>query len=168
MFVFRTVLIGTIVLLLSLIVGPWLALQFDASFPVLQFGWLRGVGIALIALGVPLAVYCAAVLMIPGGTRPAPYDAGGTFTIAGPYSYVRNPFMLGVILALWGEALLLSRVVMIAYAFILTWVIHVWVVFYEEPSLAESLGDEYRAYKAVVPRWIPQLRKYEPALSREK
>ena len=144
-----------------LIAGPWLALQFEASFPRIALGAFRYAGIVLIAVGAPLAIYCTAVLIIPGKSRPAPYVAGGTFTIAGPYRYVRNPFMLGVILTLWGEALLMSNIVMIAYAALFTWCIHFWVVFFEEPALIERLGDEYREYKKAVPRWFPKFRKYQ-------
>jgi len=160
MFVFKTIVWGTIFMIAALIFGPWLALQFDSSFPPMDFGWASCVGIALGVLGAPLTLYCAAVLFLPGASRPAPYDAGGSFTIAGPYLYVRNPFMLGVILTLWGEAIYMSRVVMIAYAFILTWVIYFWVIFFEEPALTESLGDEYRKYKKAVPRWFPRIKKY--------
>jgi protein-S-isoprenylcysteine O-methyltransferase Ste14 len=161
MFVFRTVIWGTIFLIAALMIGPWLALQFDASFPPIAIGWLRYVGIAMCVIGIPLSLYCAIIIITPGTSRPAPYDAGGTFTVAGPYLYMRNPFMLGVILSLWGEAILLMRIVMIAYAFILTWVIYFWVIFFEEPALTEGLGNEYLRYKKAVPRWFPQFRKYK-------
>lgn len=161
MFVFRTVVWGIVFLFLALIVGPWLAMQFDASFPVLALGKLRHAGVALTVIGASLAIYCAAALLIPGKSRPAPYDAGGIFTVAGPYRYVRNPFMLGVILALWGEALITSRIVMMAYAFVFTWSIHFWVIFFEEPALTERFGGEYREYRDAVPRWLPQMRKYK-------
>lgn len=160
MFVFRTIIWGTIFMIVALIVGPWLAMRFDASFPPMDIGWVRYVGIVLIAIGGPLALYCAAVLFIPGASRPAPYDAGGTFTVAGPYRFVRNPFMLGVILTMWGEALLLSRAAMFAYALIITWVIHFWVHFYEEPALAQGLGNEYEKYRKAVPRWFPRFKRY--------
>lgn len=162
MFVFRTIVWGTVFLFLALIGGPWLALQFDASFPVLPLGAARFAGIGLLALGVPLALHCAAILFIPGKSRPAPYDAGGVFTIAGPYCYVRNPFLLGVILALWGEAVLLSRIVMITYALIFTWGLHFWVIFFEEPALLDRFGSEYRTYHEAVPRWFPRFKKYNP------
>ena len=161
MFVFRTVVWGTVFLFAALIVGPWLALQFDSSFPVLALGKLTYAGMALTATGALLALYCTAAIFIPGKSRPAPYDAGGIFTVAGPYRFVRNPFLLGVILALWGEALVTSRIVMIAYAFIFTWSIHFWVVFFEEPALTERFGIEYRKYRDAVPRWLPQFRKYK-------
>lgn len=161
MLAFRTVLWGTLFMLATLIVGPWLALTFDTSFPPMDFGPLRYAGIALGILGIPLTLYCAWVLFIPGSTRPAPYDAGGSFTIAGPYLFVRNPFMLGVLLTLWGEAIYMARLTMIVYAFILTWVIYFWVIFFEEPALVESLGAEYKKYRNAVPRFFPQFRKYK-------
>lgn len=160
MFVFRTVIWGTIILFLALIAGPWLALQFDTSFPVLALGKVRYAGVALMAMGIPLSLYCAIILFLPGKKRPAPYDAGGVFVISGPYCFVRNPFMLGVILTLWGEALLTSRIVMIAYALIFTWSIHFWVIFFEEPALEQRFGKEYEDYRNQVPRWLPQFRKY--------
>jgi protein-S-isoprenylcysteine O-methyltransferase Ste14 len=145
----------------ALVFGPWLALQFDASFPPMDFGLYAYIGVAMGVIGVPLALYCAWVIFIPGASRPVPYDAGGSFTIAGPYRYVRNPFMLGVLLTLWGEAIYMSRIAMLAYAFLLTWIIYFWVIFFEEPALTESLGDEYLKYKKAVPRWFPKLKKFK-------
>lgn len=163
MFIFKTIVWGTIFLVIALMVGPWFATQFDSSFPAISLGKLRIAGAILMAIGIPLALYCTASIFIPGKSRPAPYDAGGIFTIAGPYCYIRNPFMLGVLLSLWGEALFMSRIAMFAYAFIATWCIHFWVIFFEEPALQERFGDEYRAYREKVPRWIPRLDKYQPA-----
>jgi protein-S-isoprenylcysteine O-methyltransferase Ste14 len=161
MFVFRTIILGTIFLLLSLLVGPWIAMQFSSSFPALTPGVAAQIGAVLVVFGSAIAIYCTAILFIPGTSRPAPYDAGGTFSICGPYRFVRNPFLFGVLLVLWGEALLLSHFAMIAYAAILTWCIHFWVVFFEEPSLSDSFGDEYSKYKKAVPRWLPKFRKYK-------
>lgn len=160
MFVFRTIVWWTIFLILALIVGPWIAMQFDSSFPALSLGKFKYAGIALLVVSVPLTLYCCALLFIPGKSRPAPYDAGGVFIIAGPYNYVRNPFMLGVILILWGEALIMSRIAMIGYALIFTWCIHFWVIFFEEPALLERFKNEYRLYRDAVPRWFPQFKKY--------
>ncbi len=161
MFVFKTIAWGAIFMVAALIFGPWLALQFGTSFPSVDIGWVSHAGIPLAVVGICLSLYCAWVLFIPGASRPAPYDAGGSFTIAGPYLYVRNPFMLGIVLALWGEALHMSSIVMIAYAFILTWVIYFWVIFFEEPALTESIGKEYTKYKKSVPRWFPKIKRYK-------
>jgi protein-S-isoprenylcysteine O-methyltransferase Ste14 len=37
--------------------------------------------------------------------------------------------------------------------------IYFWVVAFEEPSLEDRYGEEYRRYKSQVPRWFPRLKK---------
>ncbi len=61
---------------------------------------------------------------------------------------------------MWGEALLMSRISMFAYALIITWVIHFWVLFFEEPALIQGLGKDYENYRKSVPRWFPKFRRY--------
>lgn len=161
MFIFKTVVWGSIFLFAALIVGPWLALQFDASFPQFHLGPFKYIGAAFFVAAFLFTLYCAFILFTPGKSRPAPYDAGGVFTIAGPYRYVRNPFMLGVIIALWGEAVFMEGLAMMIYALIIVWAIHFWVIFFEEPALEERFGKEYDEYRSVVPRWFPRLNRYE-------
>ena len=36
---------------------------------------------------------------------------------------------------------------------------HTFVRLYEEPTLHEAYGDEYAAYCAATPRWIPRFRR---------
>jgi protein-S-isoprenylcysteine O-methyltransferase Ste14 len=160
-FVFKTIVAGTVFLFTALLAGPWLAMQFDASYPPINLGHYRHVGTALFVIGFVVALYCTYVLFSPAKIRPAPFYAGGVFIIGGPYSYVRNPFLLAVIIALWGEAIYMQRFAMVAYALIFTWLIHFWVVFFEEPVLEKRFPKEYPAYREVVPRWFPKFRKYE-------
>jgi protein-S-isoprenylcysteine O-methyltransferase Ste14 len=160
MFAFKTIIWGTIFSFIALLIGPWLALQFDSSFPPLDLGIFRYLGILFLAGGVPLAIYCAAILFLPVRNKPRPYDSADAFIIAGPYRYVRNPFMLGILITLIGETLLLSRVAMIAYTLIFAWCLHFWVIFFEEPALTERFQDEYRDYKRSVPRWLPRFSRY--------
>jgi protein-S-isoprenylcysteine O-methyltransferase Ste14 len=35
-------------------------------------------------------------------------------------------------------------------------IVHLFVVFYEEPTLHKQFGEEYDRYRASVPRWIPR------------
>jgi protein-S-isoprenylcysteine O-methyltransferase Ste14 len=43
----------------------------------------------------------------------------------------------------------------------LGWLVsHLFVVIYEEPTLRRTFGDEYDAFCANVPRWIPRLRPW--------
>ena len=47
-----------------------------------------------------------------------------------------------------------------AYGSVFWLACHVFVVAYEEPTLARTFGAEYEAYRANVPRWIPRLRPW--------
>jgi protein-S-isoprenylcysteine O-methyltransferase Ste14 len=156
----RVALGGSLFLAAVLAAGPWLAMQFDSSFPLIELGTLRSWGWLLTLIGFPLLFFSALFALRPDCSREAPAEAGGVFTVAGPYASIRNPLMLSTILLLWGEALIMSRFAMMAYAFLFTWAMHLWVVFYEEPALEARFGSEYEKYCAIVPRWLPKLRKY--------
>jgi protein-S-isoprenylcysteine O-methyltransferase Ste14 len=43
----------------------------------------------------------------------------------------------------------------------LWWLVwHVTVMGYEEPTLEQTFGTEYEAFRAAVPRWIPRMPLY--------
>ena len=56
-----------------------------------------------------------------------------------------------------GEVVFTTAPLLAVYAACLALVWHLFVVFYEEPTLERRFGDEYRAYCARVPRWIPHI-----------
>ena len=66
-------------------------------------------GAVLLVLGLTLfGATCAS--SIGGGRHPAPWDPPRRLVVRGPYAYVRNPMISGVVMVLLGEALvLLSR-----------------------------------------------------------
>lgn len=71
--------------------------------------------------------------------------------------YVRNPMYLGYFCDVLGEFLLLGHITLLGYFFILIMLVHVGVVYMEEPSLEKAFGTEYLNYKTRVPRWIPKI-----------
>jgi len=77
------------------------------------------------------------------------------FIAKGPYNYTRNPLYVGIIAISFGFVIYAGSVVgLIGAAFIpfLGWTL--WVVYHEEKGLEQKFGDEYRAYKYTVPRWV--------------
>ena len=133
------------------IVVPMLLLRGDDA----DVTWLAIPGAALIAAGFALWVWTVHHFARIGKGTLAPWDPTRNLVVAGPYRYVRNPMITAVVTVLLGEALLFrSRAIAVwAAAFLLVnWV---WFVTYEEPGLERRFGDEYRAYKRDVPRWLP-------------
>jgi protein-S-isoprenylcysteine O-methyltransferase Ste14 len=76
--------------------------------------------------------------------------------VAGLYRYVRNPQYVGVVLVVVGEALLTGMVVLFGYAALLAIGYHLFVRYYEEPTLGQLFGEPYDRYREAVPRWLPR------------
>jgi len=95
-------------------------------------------------------------------------DRLGPLISTGPFAYVRNPLYLGNI-ALWaGFAMaagliwfvpIVTAVLALEYHAIVRW---------EEQLLLVRRGDEYRAYVARVPRWVPSFKSDAGAAPTER
>jgi len=148
------------------------ALAYMTGF-VLAWGWLalqvrsigsawalpdgsRVVGTALMLLGGVLVLCCAAWFVVVGRGTPAPFDAPRAFVPGGPYRWVRNPMYLGALLVLIGFGLWHTSVSMVLLAVPAAVLAHLFVVFYEEPTLRRRFGLPYVAYLALVNRWAPK------------
>jgi len=64
--------------------------------------------------------------------------------------------MWGVVLVAVSEAILSGRIVLFGYGVFLAIGYHLFVRFYEEPTLRRKFGEEYVQYCAAVSRWLPQ------------
>ncbi len=133
----------------------------------------RGGGAAARAAGPDDAVFWAALVCAAAGLllaastmrnfarlgkgTPAPWDPTTRLIVHGPYRHVRNPMISGMFLILAAEALGLQ-----------SWPVGVWLGLFvlanavymplsEEKGLEKRFGDDYRRYKANVPRWLPRL-----------
>lgn len=155
MLLFRSIIIGSLLTLVVLILGPYLAERYHNVFPQINLGPFRYAGFLLVAAGLPLLVWSVYLLLIPGKNKAVPYESVEDFTPAGPYKYTRNPFMLGFLLILWGEVIFLECIATLIYALLVTWCVVFWIRCCEEPSLEERYGEEYLSYKRKTPRWFP-------------
>jgi protein-S-isoprenylcysteine O-methyltransferase Ste14 len=77
--------------------------------------------------------------------------------VTGLYRYVRNPIYIAVVAIILGQAVLMGDWPLIVYGASLWLFFHLFVVAYEEPTLEETFGEKYEAFRAAVPRWIPRL-----------
>lgn len=134
---------------------PWLLLQWSGEEARLTPSiWL--IGLLPLLVGVVLYFWCAGVFTFIGKGTPAPIDAPIFLVREGPYQWVRNPMYHAVFSILIGEAILFHSLLLAGYVLLIGIVVHLFVVFYEEPRLARQFGESYEAYLRTVPRWLPR------------
>jgi protein-S-isoprenylcysteine O-methyltransferase Ste14 len=92
-----------------------------------------------------------------GQGTPVPIDLPQKLVVTGFYRWVRNPMYVGVFCILLGYLMWFQSMGLLLYFGGLVLAIHLLVVCYEEPTLEQRFGEEYRTYCQSVPRWFPRL-----------
>src|SRR5215831_10829481 len=137
----------------AILIPRWLV----GGFPRPQSGVLTWVGALAFVIGAAIYFRCAWEFAARGLGTPAPIAPTKFLVTTGLHRYVRNPMYIGVALAILGEAALFRSMHVAQYAAIMLLVAHVFVVFYEEPTLHRQFGESYEQYRKAVPRWIPRV-----------
>ena len=130
--------------------------RYDASLGISLPTWLLIPGISLMAIGAPIALACVGTFVVRGRGTPAPFDAPRQLVAAGPYRWVRNPMYLGAGLIVVGYAFYVGSISVLILAAAMWITIHLFVYFYEEPTLREKFNGSYENYCRVVSRWLPR------------
>jgi protein-S-isoprenylcysteine O-methyltransferase Ste14 len=151
---------------LVVVIVPWALLGGSVEARPTDHSLLRLrvlAGVVVFVWGFAFFAWCVSLFARVGRGTLAPWDPTRHLVAAGPYRYVRNPMISGVALMLLGEAAFWgSRAVGLWAASFLA-INHLYFVLSEEPGLERRFGQEYRTYKAEVPRWIPRLRPWAGA-----
>jgi protein-S-isoprenylcysteine O-methyltransferase Ste14 len=114
-------------------------------------------GLIVGTVGAIIALWCIFTFIAIGKGTPAPFDPPRRLVTRGPYRFVRNPMYIGAGLALGGAALLYQSWRLLIYTLLLFLITHLFVTFYEEPTLRKTFSEEYDAYCNRVRRWWPTL-----------
>jgi protein-S-isoprenylcysteine O-methyltransferase Ste14 len=112
-------------------------------------------GLIITAAGAVIALGCVLAFVFVGKGTPAPFDPPRRLVVHGPYRFARNPMYIGAILALLGAALFYGSLSILLYGGVFFFATHLFVVFYEEPTLRRTFGSDYEAYCRRVSRWWP-------------
>jgi protein-S-isoprenylcysteine O-methyltransferase Ste14 len=90
----------------------------------------------------------------------APWDPPRKLVVRGPYRYVRNPMISGVVFVLLGEVgILLSRSHLL-WALMFLAINAIYIPLLEEPQLLKRFGEPYAEYCRHVPRLLPRGRAW--------
>ena len=136
---------------------PWWITRWQIRPPFLGLELTRAIGVVLIVAGVPGIVDLFARFALQGLGTPAPVAPPQKLVVTGLYRYVRNPMYVSVLAIVLGQALLFGEWRLMVYAALFWLACHAYVILYEERTLQRKFGAEYDAFRAKVPRWIPQL-----------
>jgi protein-S-isoprenylcysteine O-methyltransferase Ste14 len=142
---------------------PYWITRWRVQPPLLGQAWLRAAGALLATAGAAVLLDSFARFALEGRGTPAPVAPPERLVVRGLFRHVRNPMYVAVTSAVLGQALLLGSVPLLGYALLLVAAFHAFVVGYEEPALRRSFGDQYAAYCAGVPRWLPRLAPWKGA-----
>ena len=126
--------------------------------PRLSASSLLAVGLLL--AGAAVLLRCVWDFFAAGQGTLAPVDPPKYLVVRGLYRFTRNPMYNGVVAMLLGEAWLFGSLLLVKYALLVLLLFHLFVVLYEEQTLASRFGESYQLYRKAVPRWGFRVRAY--------
>lgn len=153
---FPTIALGTAFLTTVFILGPiaMIDLTHALEWPRWHVPAGRTIGGVLIFSALGIAAYCSRLFTRLGKGTPVPIEPPRHLVVAGLYRYTRNPMYVAHVGVLLGLFFVRGELALVLYTLLYAGLIHAWVVWHEEPRLADRFGDEYHRYTQEVPRWI--------------
>ena len=114
------------------------------------------VAVLLIGAGLALFLWTNGLFIARGKGTLAPWDPAQTLIIEGPYRYMRNPMIAGVLLVLLGEGVLFTSIPILVWFFIFLGLNLVYLPLSEERGMRARFGEDFDLYRENVPAWIPR------------
>jgi protein-S-isoprenylcysteine O-methyltransferase Ste14 len=147
---YSTLFVGLLLIYLPARVLSWSGIVRPTAIEAPQI-----IGTIIGSAGALVALSCVFTFVWIGRGTPAPFDPPRRLVVRGPYRFVRNPMYIGAVLALAGAALFYESVPLLVYGAMFLLADHLFVLWYEEPTLRRTFGPEYEAYCHRVRRWRP-------------
>ena len=145
------------------LVPIWIARRWNVvpRWPGDALEWLAAAaGAVLAAVGLLLLASSVYRFASEGRGTLAPWDPPRRLVMRGPYRYVRNPMISGVLVVLVGLALVIRSWPHAIWAAMFAGLNLLFIPLIEEPTLERLFGEDYRAYRRRVPRFIPLVRPW--------
>ena len=114
-------------------------------------------------VGFAVALRCIWDFGWTGRGTPAPIAPPQRLVVVGFYRYLRNPMYVGFAVGWIGLWVVFGRAnpATIAAVAAVALGVHLFVVFYEEPTLRGKFGADYETYCRNVGRWWPRVRGWD-------
>jgi len=158
---FRHILAIAILPFTVTVLVPWWIAARSGIFPTLSASAgaliLQAAGVVVLMVGLLLFFSSLRRFAAEGLGTLAPWDPPRHLVVEGPYRFVRNPMISGVLFVLAGEAMILRSRPHAFWAVAFLGINMVYIPLFEEPLLRLRFGDAYREYCRHVPRVFPRL-----------
>ena len=120
----------------------------------------RSVQLAGLAIALASALFAAWAMWSLGTSYGIRLDvfAGHRLKTDGPYTIVRHPMYLGIVLFQLGATLALESLLLLAATALIVVPLTAVRIAYEERVLHEAFGERYAAYQRAVPPLLPLVR----------
>jgi protein-S-isoprenylcysteine O-methyltransferase Ste14 len=123
---------------------------------------LQLIGVAVFVVGFLLFAASLRRFVTEGEGTLAPWDPPRRLVVRGPYRFVRNPMISGLIFVLFSEALILLSRPHAEWGATFLLINLIYIPLLEEPMMVARFGDDYREYCRHVGRILPRLRAWQP------
>jgi protein-S-isoprenylcysteine O-methyltransferase Ste14 len=117
-------------------------------------------GLVIGSLGVGLALVAGYHLIVHGRGTPLPLDPPQQLVTTGPYSYVRNPQAIAMLLMVLGEILVVQSWLLWCLLPLTLLYLEGLVGPWEERQLLRQHGEQYVQYQRQVSKWLPRSYPY--------
>lgn len=140
-------------LMLADIRAPWSWLYFRL---LPSESWIEGLGIVITLTGFAFAIW-ARIHLGRNWSSSVTAKIGHELICSGPYEWVRHPIYTGLLLALFGTALVRGQVrgLLALVLVYMAWKIKSRV---EEHMMTSTFGEEYSAYASTTGAMFPRVR----------
>jgi protein-S-isoprenylcysteine O-methyltransferase Ste14 len=137
----------------------WLGFKVEIAGAA-RLRWLAAIPSAF---GFAVALRCVWDFGWTGRGTPVPIAPPQRLVVVGFYRWVRNPMYVGFAAGWTGLGVIFGHPdpTLIAAVAAVALGVHLFVIFYEEPTLRKKFGTEYEAYAQNVNRWWPRLRGWK-------
>jgi protein-S-isoprenylcysteine O-methyltransferase Ste14 len=141
---------------------PWVITRWRVPWTG-AWVWPVAIGAGVVILSGVAVLLDAFIRFARAEGTPAPPAPTAHLVVVGPYRHVRNPMYLAVLAIILGQAWLFRNGGAVVYAGIVLVAVVLFVLGYEQPTLEDEYGEEYREYRRNVRGWIPRVRPWNEA-----
>ncbi|MBI4225899.1 isoprenylcysteine carboxylmethyltransferase family protein [Candidatus Roizmanbacteria bacterium] len=151
----KSLLYTALIVVLNFIFFSQEMMRFDLLFGLTNFKFFVSIisGVILVLIGVILRIW-ATFYFYHEGLKVLSLTPQNKLLTAGPYSFSRNPLILGIVCISFGLSLFIGSIssLFLSTAIFTAW--DLWIRKQEEKQLEQKFGENFLKYKFKVPRWL--------------